>query len=230
MVAKFSKRAGIFVFILSAVFSSHSIAITPAARNIALLSNAMSFIGGALFFSAATLDVIDQTNNSTQYDAVHKHLGASALLSFGIGAALEIVSVELGKPQLVNRMDEIAIGMTSLGFILVSSGIWSGNTNAMLVGSVTVSSFFASRALLLPLLISSSPNSYRPSDKVLLGALTIFGNIGGLFLTWSNFETSPYRRQILQAGQYVLGIINPVVFTGLTISLLRKPHDGAPIA
>jgi hypothetical protein len=231
MLATFSKRAGILVFTLSTLFSVQSIAVRPVVRNVVLLSNALSILGGIGLFSAATIDIVNDQNNSTELGEVHKQVAATSLFIFGVGAALEIVSAELSQPKLINRVDEFAIGMTSLGFSLVSAGIWSNNTNAMLAGSVTVSSGFFSRALLLPLLIEKNPANFRMSDKILLGALTIFGNIGGLLMTWSNFETSPYRRQILQAGSYVLGIINPTVFTGLTINLLRSPiYDGAPIA
>lgn len=224
-----TKTLSIFSFLLlMLMFSSSALSMKPALRNTILLSNALSIIGGVGLFSMATIDVIQDKSNRTDLFEVEKQVAATSLLLFGVGAALSLIACELSEPKLVNRMDQVAIAFTSFGFALVSAGVWSGNSNAVVAGSVTVSSFFASRALLLPLVIQQNPQNFRPSDRILLAVLTIIGNAGGLLVTWSGFEVALYKRQLLEAGFLVLGILNPLVFAGLTINLFRSPKGNYP--
>jgi len=161
----------------------------------------------------------------------HTNVEAVSLLSLGISEALFIVSTEMGGAKLVNRIDEVATGMTSIGFILLAAGVWSSSMNTIFVGSILVGSFFVSRALLLPLVIKAHRASFKTSDIALLGSLTLFGNIAGFMLTWGTFDTAPYSRHLLQAGNILLGLLNPIVFSGLTINLVRNlEEDAAPWA
>lgn len=202
-------------------FSQQSFSLEPSYRSTTVVANALSVAGGLGLFAAATMNVVAEKTNTTDLDHAFQQVGATSMLCFAVGTFVGILAAEKNQPQLLERMDELASAFIAFGFSLNAAGIWTSNLNAIIAGSVTVSSFFASRALLLPLIIQKHPNSFRPSDRVLLFALTVFGNAGGLLLTWSNFEPSPYRRQLLQAGFYVLGVVLPVTFTGLTINLFR---------
>lgn len=211
--------------------SSPCLALSSANIMVILGSNALSFLGGLGLLTSASLDIAQQQTNSSSLSIAHSNVEAVSLLCLGISEALFIVSTEMGGAKLINRIDEVATGMTSVGFILLAAGIWSNTMTTIFVGSILVGSFFVSRALLLPLVIKAHRASFKTSDIVLLGALTIFGNIAGFMLTWGTFDTAPYARHLSQTGNILLGLLNPIVFTGLTINLLRNlGEEAAPWA
>jgi hypothetical protein len=213
------------VFAANVLFVPSSSAYQPSVRSVIATANAMSILGGLGLFTAATLDIIREQTNGTALNEPHTQVAATAMTLYAVGTVISIIASEMSNPQTLERVDELATAMTAVGFSLTGAGLWTSNTNALLAGSVTLSTFFAARGLLLPLIIEKHQTSFRPSDKYLLTALTFFGNGGGLLVVWSNLETLDYRRQILQAGLYVLGIINTIVFTGLTFNLYRLPKE-----
>lgn len=211
--------------------SSPCLGLSSANIMVVLLSNGLSILGGLGLLTSAAIDIAQQQTNSTTLTVAHSNVEAASLLTLGISEALFIVSTEMGGAKLINRIDEVATGMTSVGFILLAAGIWSNTMTTIFVGSILVGSFFVSRALLLPLVIKAHRASFKTSDIALLGGLTIFGNIAGFMLTWATFDTAPYSRHLSQTGNILLGLVNPIVFMGLTINLLRNlGEEAAPWA
>jgi hypothetical protein len=211
------------LIILIALSAIPAAALTTASKVAMVVANGLFIAGGLGVFAGVTMDVVDQQNNSTRLQNAYYQVAASSLVAFSAGSVASVVASELRSPQLLERMDEIATGMTAIGFASIATGVWSRNTNAMKAGTVFLVSFYSGRALLLPLIMQKNAAFLRPSDKILLSVLTGLGNTGGVLLAWATFETQGYRRQILQAGLYILGIVVPVTLTGLTINLFRAP-------
>jgi hypothetical protein len=197
----------------------------PSVRSVIAVSNFMAIVAAMLMISSATMDVVEVYTNNTALIEPRTQVGAVSMVLYAAGNAVSIVGTAMGKPKLVDQLDAGATFGTAVGFVLTAAGLWSSNANALLAGSVELSAFFLVRAFLLPLILKKHPTSFRPSDKYHLFALTVLGNIGGLFITWSNFERSEYHRQILQTGLFLLGIVNTVAISCLTINLYRLAPD-----
>lgn len=219
---KYSHKA-VAVFLLTTFLFSPSgaSARTPALKAVITVSNGLFILGGLGVLAAASLDTFAQQSNTTHLSEAYFHIASGSLVSFSVGTVLTLVAAEMNKPELLERLDQIATGFTGFGFALIAGGIWRLDENAIKAGTFFLASFFASRALLLPLIIKKNEEFLKPSDKILLWTITGFGNIGGALLTWATFETAYYRRELLQAGLYILGITIPVTMTGLTINLWR---------
>lgn len=211
------------VFLLASLllFAPEASARTPAVKVAMTAANGLFILGGLGLLAAAGMDTYAQQSNTTHLIETYFHIASGSLVTFGAGTVMALVAAEMNKPELLERLDEIATGFTGFGFALIAGGIWRLDQNAIKAGTFFLTSFFASRALLLPLIIQKHEEFLKPSDKILLWTLTGFGNMGGALLTWATFETASYRRELLQAGLYILGITIPVTMTGLTINVWR---------